>query len=126
MELEGLPFFRSHLKERIHETLVHLSPPERIGTDVEVPGNSGDYRHFDYSVRVANDNLLLLNAVAPHHSSIAAKYVAFADTKGIEGVSRFAVYDRQLEKGDVSLMMQVTELVPLAALDPRTRRLLAI
>lgn len=116
----------SHLKERIHETLAHITPAERIGTDVEVPGNSGDVRHFDYSVRIANDNLLLLNAVAPHHSSIAAKYVAFADTKGIEGVSRFAVYDRKLEKGDISLMMQVTELIPLAALDPRARKLLAI
>lgn len=116
----------SHLKERIRETLTHITPAERIGTDVEVPGNSGDVRHFDYSVRIANDNLLLLNAVAPHHSSIAAKYVAFADTKGIEGVSRFAVYDRKLEKGDISLMMQVTELIPLAALDPRARKLLAI
>ncbi len=75
-------------------------------------------------MKLANDNILVLSAVAPHHSSIAAKYVAFADTRGQERVSRFAVYERPLERGDIALMMQVTELVPLSALDPKARKAL--
>ena len=117
--------FEVELRDRIRETLGRITPPDTIGENVEVTGNSGDNRHFDYGVRLANDNILVLSAVAPHHSSIAAKYVAFADTRGLEHVSRFAVYERPLERGDISLMMQVTELVPLAALDPKARKALA-
>jgi hypothetical protein len=117
----------SHLKDRIRESLEHFVPASRIDEDYEVRGQSGDSRHFDYGVRSANDSLLLLSAVSPHHNSIAAKYVAFADTKALDaGISRFAVYDRPLEKGSVSLMLQVAELVPLATLDPKARRVLAL
>lgn len=114
------------LKEKIRSTLLRITPEDRIGTDVEITGRSGDTRNFDYGVRVANDNLLVVSAVAPHHSSVAAKFVAFADTAGIDGgLSRLAVYDRPLEKGDVSLMMQVTDLVPLTALAEKARRVIA-
>lgn len=116
------------LRDRIYTTLTRAFPPSDIGSDVEVVGNSGDLRHFDYRVSASNDNVLLLSAVAPHHSSIYAKYVAFADTKALEtGLSRFAVYDRPLLKGDVSLMLQVAdELVPILALDPKARRAMAL
>lgn len=114
------------LKEKIRSALLKLAPEDHIGTDVEVTGRSGDTRNFDYGVRVANDNLLLVSAVAPHHSSVAAKFVAFADTKDIDsGISRLAVYDRPLEKGDISLMLQVTDLVPVTALAEKARRVIA-
>lgn len=113
------------LKEKIRETLSHIAPEERIGTDVEVTGNSGDLRHFDYSIKAANDNILVISALAPHHTSIAAKYVAFADTKGLNRLAGFAVYDRPLERGDISLLLQVTDLVPIGALDLRARKALA-
>ncbi len=113
------------LKDRIREALRHIAPANRIGEDVEIIGRSGDSRHFDYAVKSDNDNTLLLNAVSPHPNSVAAKYVVFADTKGLDvGYSRFAVYDRPLEKGSMSLMMEVVELVPLKALDPKARRVL--
>lgn len=116
----------SDLKERIRETLDHVAPANRIGEDVEITGKSGDVRHFDYAVRNDNDNTLLLSAVSPHANSIAAKYVVFADTKGLDvSYARFAVYDRPLEKGSLSLMMQVVDLVPLSALDPKARKVLA-
>lgn len=116
------------LKDKIYSALVHIAVPERIGTDFEVVGSSGDARHFDYGVRAENDNLLLVSAVAPHHTSIYAKYVAFSDTKKLEDprISRFAVYDRQLGTGDISLMLQVADLVPLKALDPKARRALSV
>ena len=115
------------LRDKIFETLARTAPAAEISTDVEVVGASGDRRHFDYGIRAGDHHKLLLSAVAPHHSSIYAKYVAFADTKELDhGLSRFAVYDRPLDAGDVSLMMQVADLVPIKALSPRTRRALAL
>ena len=115
------------LRDRISTTLSHVFGPSEIGTDYEVIGNSGDMRHFDYGVRASNENLLLLSAIAPHHSSIYAKYVAFADTRESNPhISRFAVFDRPLPKGDVSLMLQVADdLVPIASLDPKARKAMA-
>lgn len=114
------------LKEQIRDTLQRIAMPEDIGTDVEIIGSSGDSRHFDYGVKAENDNMVLLNAVAAHHTSIFAKYVAFADTKELSvNIVRFGVYGRPLERGDVSLMMQVTDLIPIIALDPRARLALA-
>lgn len=113
------------LKDRIYLALSHVAPERAIGTDVQVIGASGDIRSFDYGVRIEGDGELLVSAVAPHHSSIYAKYVAFADTKELpQSTSRFAVYDRPLNEGDVSLMLQVAELVPLQALDTKARRVL--
>jgi hypothetical protein len=115
------------LRDRIYDTLVRAAPAAEIATDVEVVGASGDKRHFDYGVRMGGDHSLVLSAVAPHHSSIYAKYVAFADTKELDhGLSRFAVYERPLDSGDMSLMMQVADLVPLKALTPRAQRALAV
>lgn len=111
------------LRDKIFTHLTHVFSPKEIGSDFEVAGKSGDLRHFDYGVRASNDNLLLLSAVAPHHSSIYAKYVAFADTSDLgPNVSRFAVYDRALDRGDASLLLQVAELVPIASLEPGARR----
>lgn len=114
------------LKDRIFLALSEIAAVESIGKDYEVIGTSGDVRTFDYGV-ADNDNLLVVSAVSPHHSSINAKYVAFGDTRGLgENLARFAVFDRPLASGDVSLMLQVTDaLLPLAALDPRARRALA-
>lgn len=113
------------LKERIYTALSHVAPERAIGTDVQVVGASGDVRSFDYGVRIEGDGELLVSAVAPHHSSIYAKYVAFADTKELpQSTSRFAVFDKPLSGGDVSLMLQVSELVPLRALDAKARRVL--
>lgn len=113
------------LKERIYIALSHVAPERAIGTDVQVVGASGDVRSFDYGVRIEGDGELLVSAIAPHHSSIYAKYVAFADTKELpKHTSRFAVYDKPLSEGDVSLMLQVSELVPLKALDLKARRIL--
>jgi hypothetical protein len=115
------------LRDKIYDTLTHAAPAAEISTDVEVVGASGDKRHFDYGVRAGAGHTLLLSAIAPHHSSIYAKYVAFADTKELgHGLSRFAVYDRPLDSGDISLMMQVADLVPLKALDPKARKALAL
>lgn len=116
----------SDLKERIRVALDLVAPASKIGEDVEVIGQSGDARHFDYALRNDNDNLLLLNAISPHPNSIAAKYVAFADTKALQtATTRFAVYDRPLENGSISLMLQVADLIPVKALDAKIRRVMS-
>lgn len=113
------------LKDQIYSALSEIAPVESIGRDYEVIGTSGDVRTFDYGI-AANDNLLVVSAVSPHHSSINAKYVAFGDTRGLgPNLSRFAVFNRGLANGDVSLMLQVTDaLLPVSALDPRARKAL--
>lgn len=117
-----------NLKDQIFAALTSLVREEDIGSDYPIVGTSGDTRSFDYGVRIANDNLLVVSAVAPHHSSVYAKYVAFGDTKGLgPGLSRFAVYNRPLASGDAALMLQVTDdLVPLKSLNPRARKALTL
>lgn len=117
-----------NLKEQIFATLTSMVREEDIGSDYPIIGTSGDTRSFDYGVRIANDNLLVVSAVAPHHSSVYAKYVSFGDTRGLgPGLSRFAVYSRPLASGDAALMLQVTDdLLPLKSLDQRARRALTL
>lgn len=113
------------LREKIFATLSLVFREREIGKDFEFVGKSGDIRHFDYGVRAENDGLILLNAVSPHHSSIYAKYVAFADAREAEvEMTRLAVFDRQLGHGDASLLLQVADLVPLDRLEVGTRRML--
>lgn len=113
------------LKERILYALRGVARPDDIAPDYEIVGTSGDTRTFDYGVR-SEGALLVVSAVAPHHSSVYAKYAAFGDTRHLgPNISRFAVYGRPLARGDVSLMLQVTEdLMPLEALNPKARKAL--
>jgi hypothetical protein len=72
------------------------------------------------------DELILIDAVAPHHISISSRYVAFADvTNRIDGkLDKFAVHDRPLEHSDESLLLQVAKIVPFKSLDQNVRRAL--
>lgn len=111
------------LREKIFSTLSGIVLPRLISRDFEVAGRSGKIHHFHFCIRNDDSGLILINAVWPHPSSVAAKYVAFADTKMNEiKADRFAVYERELEAKDVSLMQQVADLVPFRALDVGVRR----
>jgi hypothetical protein len=111
------------LKERILSVLMQYVPPARIAKEYKLVGASGKQHTFDFAVQYEKDGWLVLDAVAPHHVSIAAKYVAFSDTRNSELVTnRFAVFDRQLEKDDISLLQQVADLVPFKALPDGVKR----
>jgi hypothetical protein len=71
--------------------------------------------------------MLLLNAVAPHHISVSSEYVAFSDVFHREGVrtDRWAVYDRELDPSDVSLLLQVATIVPMPALSAGLKKLIS-
>jgi len=100
--------------------------PRFVTKEYEVAGRSGKLHHFDFGVRHDEGGLILINAVWPHHVSVAAKYVAFADTRMNDGlIDRFAVYDKELDASDVSLMQQVADLMPIRALSIGVKRAFA-
>lgn len=115
------------LKDKILSVLKSTIGADAIATEYVIPGKSTKSHRFDFAVRERRDGLLLINAVAPHHVSVAAKYVAFADIeRRADGeVDKFAVHDRPLEASDVSLLQQVADIVPFSSLAPGVRRALA-
>jgi hypothetical protein len=106
------------LRDRILDVLKRTVRESAIAPDFGLTGKSGKVHHFDFAVQEPNDKLLLISAVAPHHISVSSKYVAFSDlifrTDG--RVDRFAVHDRPLDPSDVSLLLQVAEIVPVTSL----------
>jgi len=103
------------LKTRIFEVLSAVTPPKQLHRDYELRGASGKLHAFDFAINKAGA-VTLLDAVAPHHVSVSAKYVAFADAGGHSGPGKYAVYDRDLDVGDTALLQQVSDLVPFASL----------
>lgn len=113
------------LAERIYEALSKVVPAQRIAREFEYRGSSGKSWRADYAV-VTDSSRLIINAVTPHHASISAKYVAFADIESADkSVEKFAVFERPLESDDKSLITQVAALVPIRSLAAGTRRALA-
>jgi hypothetical protein len=111
----------SDLKDEIKDKLGEIVPAEAIRTDVEVTGKSGDSRHFDFGVQIANDNDLVISAVSAHRNSVASKFLIFSDTVGLPGLTRYGAYDRAPDKGDMSLLLQVVEVLPMRLFEPRIR-----
>jgi hypothetical protein len=110
------------LVERIGDALSLSFPKDYVYKEYIAVGKSGKEHSFDYGLFDGRDRLVLMSAVAPHHSSISSKYVAFSDTEAV--AHKFAVIDRRLPQDDVSLMQQVAEIVPLRALVEGSRRAL--
>ena len=113
------------LRDKILSVLKATVSPSTISTEYEIAGQSKRHR-FDFAVREFDGSMLLLNAVTPHHVSVSSKYVAFSDVIHREGVrtDRWAVYERELEPSDVSLLQQVADIVPFKGLRPGLHRLL--
>jgi hypothetical protein len=111
------------LKDRILSVLKSTISLASIHSDFVIVGKSGKTHHFDFGLTQQKD-IVLIDAVAPHHISISSKYVAFADT-GMEGdypLIKFAVHDRPLAPDDISLLSQVADLVPFQSLRPGLKR----
>lgn len=113
------------LRERVEAVLETVVPePSRLARGYEVVGRSGKTHTFDFAVRRRMGQWLLVGAVTPHHTSIFARYVAFADTNEDNDIihGRFAVYERPLQDEDAALMQQVADLVPFASLPRGVKR----
>ncbi len=105
----------ANLKDRIVQVL-ELSRPQQIAKDYEHRGRSGKIHTFDFFVRTHDKYAVVMDAVSPHHVSISAKYVAFADLPNEIGLEKFAVHDRELERDDSALLQQVVSLIPINGL----------
>lgn len=106
------------LKERIYNVLAEVTPKSSFSRDFEVRGKSGKLHAFDFGIQHGKEELILMDAVAPHHVSVSAKYVAFADAGGHSGANKYAVYDRELDTGDTALLQQVADLLPFSKVRP--------
>ena len=112
------------LGDKIYEGLSRVVPRDNITREHEHRGVSGKRWRYDFGA-LADGELLLVNAVVPHHVSVSAKYVAFADTPANdEHIGKLAVYGRKLETEDVALITQVATLVPIASVEAGIRRTL--
>lgn len=113
------------LADKIYEGLTRVITPDFIAREYEHRGASGKRWRYDFGA-MRGPRLLLVNAVAPHHVSVSAKYVAFADTPANDDhVGKLAVYGRKLETEDVALITQVATLVPVTSVEAGVRRVLA-
>lgn len=114
------------LAEKIYEGLSRVVPRSVIAKEFEHRGSSGKRWRYDFGVHTEG-HLLLVNAVAPHHVSVSAKYVAFADVAANDDhTSKLAVFGRKLEMEDVALITQVATLVPVTSVMTGARRALAV
>lgn len=115
------------LKDKILALLNKTVSPSSIAVDYEVAGKSKMHK-FDFALKESNGSLLLLNAVAPHHISVSSKYVAFSDVLHREETKtdNWAVHEKDLEPSDISLLMQVAQIVPMKALPLGLKRIMAL
>ena len=117
----------SVLRDKVYGVLTKAFDASTVVREFPFIGRSGKEHHFDFAIQKPHEHLLLIDTVVPHHVSVSAKYVAFADARldRGNGIGRFAVYDRPLERGDASLLQQVADVVPIQSLEPGIRRVLA-
>ena len=88
-------------------------------------GKSGKEYVFDYCIGSHSDNIIIIDAISPHHVSVSSKYMAFSDTIGF-GVKKLAVYEKPLPADDASLIQQVANIIPFASLAEGSRRILNV
>ncbi|MEL7108596.1 MAG: hypothetical protein AAGL99_04955 [Pseudomonadota bacterium] len=101
------------LVERIATALEKNPAKPTFDRRVPVVGKSGRAYEFDFALRRSGVISTLIDSVSPHHTSIAAKYVAFDDTERRPTLEKFAVYERELEKENKVLMQNVADLIPI-------------
>jgi hypothetical protein len=114
------------LAEKIYAALRSVYNEPRIKREYAIEGQSGKPHKFDFAIGEPDTKIILLDAVSPHHSSIAHKYMAFSDVKSALNNSAlgFAVFDRALDTADVSLIQQVADLVPISSVSATSLRAL--
>ncbi|WP_375206739.1 hypothetical protein [Hyphococcus sp.] len=107
------------LQHRIFETLKDYVPEKHLTKEFHFKGESGKDHVFDVAVTTDGEFVTLIDAVTPHHVSISAKYVSFADMKSRENTDGIIVHDNHILSEDKLLLQQVAEVLPFTGL--RTR-----
>jgi hypothetical protein len=107
------------LHDAIRAVLRGMVSEKNIASEYALRGKSGKMHRFDFAVVGHAGLVALIDTVAPHHISVAAKYVAFSDTSGVDGAGgRFIVHDKPLPDEDVALLGQFADVLPSTALKP--------
>ena len=101
------------LKDRISHELVRTFTSKRISNEVMRRGESGREYRFDFEVK-SDAGDAVVEAVTPFANSIFSKYTAFSDTKVLYTGGGFAVHDRELHQQDITLLSQVSDVIPLS------------
>lgn len=104
------------LKAAIFEQLKRVVPESKIAKNYEFRGRSGHVWGLDFAVR--EETLVLIKSVVQNGNSINSSYAAFGDIGEQENVSNFCVHDGDLASDSATLLRQVADLVPLAAVSP--------
>lgn len=107
------------LQNRIYETLKDFVPEKDLAKEFHFKGESGKDHVFDVAVGYDSDVITLIDAVTPHHVSVSAKYVAFADMKSRPNMDGIVVHDNHIQSEDKLLLQQVAEVLPFAGLRSR-------
>lgn len=110
----------STLKEAIYDGLRRAVAESKIGRDYEYRGRSGHLWQIDFAVR--EQRLVLVKSVVQNGNSINSNYAAFGDIGDPEEVSKFSVYDRELNQDSEALLRQVAALVPVGSLTPMVQQ----
>jgi len=111
------------LVDKIERVLVKTVAHEKLAREISIRGKSGGERHFDFAIRDSQGFAVLINGVAPHHSSINSKFVAFCDFEA-ERERKLAVFDRSIETDDRALLQEVATIVPIDVLPDGAARAL--
>ena len=112
---------REVLRELVTESVITQSA---IADGFDLRGKSGKRHRFDFAVRERAGGLTLIDAVSPHHVSVASRYVAFSDISGANSNlhGRLIVHQKPLDPEDISLLTQFADVVPLASLGVGIRK----
>jgi hypothetical protein len=109
------------LIDRIGNSLNESFSPKNVSKNVNIKGISGGLRHFDFILARDTPQPIFINSVHPRRNSVAAKYVSFADNAANRRY-KLAIHDRELETGDIVLLQQVADVVPLGSLVTGARK----
>ncbi len=107
----------------IENNLLASVQEKYIAKDYQYRGQSGKLWHVDFAV-MKDDNPILIKAVTPHHNSVAANYTAFGDI-GSNVIERFCAFRTRPNNEDVSLLKQVSTLVPIDSIGVGTSKLIS-
>lgn len=112
------------LVKQIDSFLSERFTHNQIARELTLTGKSGGKRRFDFAIRRDGNYDFLINAITPHHASIAAKYVAFSDS-AMPREKKLAVFGKPLDTDDTALLKEVADVLPLTALGSEIVRAVA-
>lgn len=112
---------RRDLRKALQDILDRSFPKDRIQADWKMSGHSTRAYHFDHIIRMANDHILLIDAVLPDANSINSHAIAHLDIHRLEDehIKQQMVFDDEEDwkSADLNLLQTTATLVPLSNIE---------